>query len=155
MSHTKQLTWIQVVSVAATLIVTKSAACGSDEGNLAGGACPADIDHNSMVNVIDLLAVINGWGSCAARCPPYCAADIDDNCAVNVSDLLAVINAWGPCACPPDNAEPNQTCATARILGSVLGGCGSPGAAVTHSTFALAPVGDVDHYRFFATENCD
>jgi len=26
------------------------------------GPCPADLDHNGVVNVDDLLGVINGWG---------------------------------------------------------------------------------------------
>jgi len=61
--------------------------------------CPADINHDSQVNVSDLLAIINAWGACAAPCPPNCPADIVHDCVVNVSDLLAVINGWG--TCPP------------------------------------------------------
>lgn len=62
--------------------------------------CPPDIaptGGDGTVNVSDLLAVINGWGPCAAPCPPSCAADTNNDCDVNVSDLLAVINFWGPC----------------------------------------------------------
>ena len=61
--------------------------------------CPADIAQNGVVNVNDLLAVINAWGSCPG--PPFpCPADLapnGGNGTVNVNDLLAVINAWGPC----------------------------------------------------------
>lgn len=54
--------------------------------------CPADVSGDGVVNVTDLLAVINAWGTCAG-----CPADINSDGVVNVSDLLAVINAWGPC----------------------------------------------------------
>jgi len=63
--------------------------------------CVADIapaGGNNVVNVDDLLAVINAWGSCAN--PRDCPADIapaGGNDVVNVDDLLAVINAWGAC----------------------------------------------------------
>jgi hypothetical protein len=57
---------------------------------------PGDINGDQIVNVADLLAVINSWGSCAN--PSNCPADVappggDD--AVNVADLLFVINNWG------------------------------------------------------------
>lgn len=54
-----------------------------------------DVNGNGVVNVSDLLAVINAWGSCPSPCPPTCTADMNDDCVVNVSDLLAVINNWG------------------------------------------------------------
>jgi hypothetical protein len=64
--------------------------------------CPADIapfpDGDGNVNVDDLLAIINSWGTCAN--PNNCPADISPaqgNDVVNVDDLLAVINNWGPC----------------------------------------------------------
>ena len=58
-----------------------------------------DVDDNNVVNVGDLLAVINAWGSC----PGPCSADvapINGFCntgdgTVNVADLLVVINNWG------------------------------------------------------------
>ena len=59
--------------------------------------CIADISNNGVVNVNDLLAVINQWGSC----PTPCSADVNaqpcGDGTVNVNDLLAVINAWGAC----------------------------------------------------------
>jgi len=55
---------------------------------------PADVNVDGKVNVGDLLAVINGWGTCPAD-PEPCAADVDLNGMINVADLLAVINAWG------------------------------------------------------------
>jgi hypothetical protein len=66
--------------------------------------CPADIARHptgdNMVNIDDLLMVINGWGPCAAPCPPPgfgCHADIDNDCDVDIDELLIVINNWGPC----------------------------------------------------------
>ena len=54
---------------------------------------PGDIDHNGVVDVDDLLAVINAWGTC----PPKgkCAADTNGDNQVDVDDLLNVINNWG------------------------------------------------------------
>jgi hypothetical protein len=54
--------------------------------------CPPDINGSGAVNVIDLLAVINGWGACSG-----CAPDINSDGQINVVDMLAVINAWGAC----------------------------------------------------------
>ena len=65
--------------------------------NQPGATCAADIappgppPGNGVVNVDDLLAVINSWGSIGG------AADINNNGVVNVDDLLAVINSWGVC----------------------------------------------------------
>ena len=64
---------------------------------IAGQMCRADTDLSGEVAVPDLLAVINGWGACAAPCPP-CSSDVNYDCTVNVADLLAVIAAWGPCS---------------------------------------------------------
>lgn len=56
--------------------------------------CDADVNRDGVVNVLDLLMVINGWGDC-----PFgpCPLDIDGNGAADVVDLLAVINGWGAC----------------------------------------------------------
>ena len=57
----------------------------------------ADINCDGAINVVDLLAVINAWGSCPAP-PATCPADIaplpDGDGNVNVLDLLMVINNW-------------------------------------------------------------
>lgn len=62
----------------------------------ATSACPADINHDSVVNVSDLLTVITNWGPCPTP-PAPCPADIAVNGAVDVADLLTVITFWGPC----------------------------------------------------------
>jgi hypothetical protein len=56
---------------------------------------PGDITDDGCVDVDDLLAVINTWGSC--KLSP-CAADINQSGAIDVDDLLIVINNWQPCA---------------------------------------------------------
>jgi hypothetical protein len=59
--------------------------------------CAADVTHNNVVDIDDLLSVINGWGACPGACPPSCGPDVTHNCTVDIDDLLSVINAWGPC----------------------------------------------------------
>jgi probable HAF family extracellular repeat protein len=54
---------------------------------------PADINADGVVNVADLLAVINAWGTCPSGV--LCAPDVNEDEIVNVADLLAVINSWG------------------------------------------------------------
>ena len=54
--------------------------------------CPADLDHDGAVNIVDLLAVVGQWGQ-GGGSPP----DINGDGAVNIVDLLAVIGAWGAC----------------------------------------------------------
>lgn len=61
--------------------------------------CPADCAQppDGVVNTLDLLAIINGWGPA----PPNSPLDIhppgNPDGVVNVGDLLTVINNWGPC----------------------------------------------------------
>jgi hypothetical protein len=57
---------------------------------LEGHAVSPDITGDSVVNVDDLLAVINHWGTCAT-----CPSDINGDGVVDVNDLLAIINNWG------------------------------------------------------------
>jgi hypothetical protein len=59
--------------------------------------CPADINDDLVVDVLDLLLALGAWGPCPGDCPPTCAADTNDDCAVDVIDMLAVLAAWGPC----------------------------------------------------------
>ena len=53
--------------------------------------CPADINGDNVVDVLDLLAVLAAWG--AAGGPE----DINGDGIVDVLDLLALLGAWGPC----------------------------------------------------------
>jgi hypothetical protein len=45
---------------------------------------------NGIVDVDDLLAVINAWGTC----PSPCAADLTGEATVDFADLMIVINSW-------------------------------------------------------------
>ena len=55
--------------------------------------CPADINGDGVVDVLDLLAVLEAWGETGAV-----PADITGDGVVDVLDLLEVLAAWGPCA---------------------------------------------------------
>ena len=52
-------------------------------------SCPADLDGDGLVGVMDLLAVVAGWGQAEA--------DIDGDGHASVSDLLLVLANWGLC----------------------------------------------------------
>jgi hypothetical protein len=62
--------------------------------------CPGDVDHNNVVNIDDLVAVVTHWGRCPPS-PPCCVGDVfpdpggDHN--VNIDDLVLVITHWGAC----------------------------------------------------------
>ncbi len=75
--------------------------------------CEPDITNDSVVDVDDLLAVINGWGECPFVLT-WCVADIAPNepdGEVNVDDLLKMINgqSWGVCAGPPSYCPKDLT----------------------------------------------
>jgi subtilisin family serine protease len=54
--------------------------------------CPADIDGDGEVGVVDFLALLAAWGP-----NPGHPADIDGDGEVGVVDFLALLAAWGPC----------------------------------------------------------
>jgi hypothetical protein len=54
--------------------------------------CPGDVTGNTCVDTDDLLAVINGWGSCDQG--EICWGDLTGNCVVDTDDLLMVTNNW-------------------------------------------------------------
>jgi hypothetical protein len=71
----------------------------SDGGTLGGvdaevrfPVCPADVDADGAVGVIDFLAIVAGWGAC-----PCCRGDIDGDGKIGLTDVLAFIGNWGPC----------------------------------------------------------
>ncbi len=61
--------------------------------HILGTSCPADINGDGVVDVLDLLAVLSAWGPCEPDGPE----DINEDGTVDVLDLLEVLNAWGPC----------------------------------------------------------
>jgi dienelactone hydrolase len=50
---------------------------------------PADLDHNGVVNAVDLAILQSSWGKCAG-----CAADFDNNGAVDAADLAVLLANW-------------------------------------------------------------
>ena len=50
---------------------------------------PGDVNGDGVVNVVDILAVMDVWGSCL-RCP----ADLNGDGVVDVIDLLEVVGNW-------------------------------------------------------------
>jgi hypothetical protein len=55
------------------------------------GTCPADINADGTVNVLDLLLVLAAWGATSGP------EDINGDGIVDVLDLLDLLAAWGPC----------------------------------------------------------
>ncbi len=55
-----------------------------------GTSIPGDANGDGVVNIGDLLAIVDAWGSCQTNCP----ADLNNDGWVNVSDLLIVIESW-------------------------------------------------------------
>ena len=53
--------------------------------------CPADITGDGLVDVLDLLKVLAGWGQSGVP------ADVNADGIVDVLDLLEILAAWGPC----------------------------------------------------------
>ncbi len=51
--------------------------------------CPSDLNHDNVVNVADLLAVIGAYNT------PF--GDITGDSRTNVSDILSLIGDWGAC----------------------------------------------------------
>ncbi len=56
-----------------------------------GTQCPADINGDDVVDVLDLLEILSSWGDTSGP------ADINGDGIVDVLDLLEVLSAWGPC----------------------------------------------------------
>ncbi|MCH8343331.1 MAG: FG-GAP repeat protein [Planctomycetes bacterium] len=54
--------------------------------------CPWDLDGNSTVGILDLLALLAAWGTNPGG-PP----DFDGDGTVGILDLLILLTNWGPC----------------------------------------------------------
>jgi carboxypeptidase D len=53
--------------------------------------CPADLDGDGLVNVVDFLQLLAAWGNAGGP------EDINGDGTVSVLDLLEMLAAWGPC----------------------------------------------------------
>ena len=58
-------------------------------------SCPADVNGDGVVDVIDMIAVLAVWGQTGD--PGWIPEDINDDGIIDVQDLLVVLGAWGPC----------------------------------------------------------
>ena len=56
------------------------------------GPCPADLDGDGSVGILDLLALLAAWGT-----DPAGPTDFDGDGTVGILDLLALLANWGPC----------------------------------------------------------
>ena len=54
--------------------------------------CPADLDRDGAVGILDLLALLAVWGTNPGG-PP----DFDNDGTVGILDLLTLLANWGPC----------------------------------------------------------
>ncbi|MCH8152759.1 MAG: S8 family serine peptidase [Planctomycetes bacterium] len=56
-----------------------------------GPRCPADLDGDGAVGILDLLQLLIAWGQGGVP------ADLDGDGAVGITDLLILLAAWGAC----------------------------------------------------------
>ncbi len=56
--------------------------------------CPADLNHDGMVGMQDMLLMFALVGSCedCMNCP----GDLNADCLINSTDILALFAVWGP-----------------------------------------------------------
>ena len=54
--------------------------------------CPADLDGDGAIGIVDLLALLGAWGTSPGG-PP----DLDGDGTVGITDFLAMLGTWGPC----------------------------------------------------------
>ncbi|MCH2149347.1 MAG: hypothetical protein MK095_07925, partial [Phycisphaerales bacterium] len=52
-----------------------------------------DLDESGVVDVMDLLEIIAGWGECDAL-PATCHADLNGDGMIAVEDLLQLLSDW-------------------------------------------------------------
>jgi hypothetical protein len=65
-------------------------------GAVSGGQCPADLDDDGEVGVLDLLDILAAWGS-----DPGGPPDFDGSGDVGLLDLVFLLASWGPCPSEP------------------------------------------------------
>ena len=59
---------------------------------LALATCPADLDEDGSVGILDLLSLLAAWGP-----NPGHPADLNADGTINILDLLTLLANWGPC----------------------------------------------------------
>ncbi len=53
--------------------------------------CPADISNDGDVSVVDLLILLDAWGTNGPL------GDVNYDGIVDTNDILLILSAWGPC----------------------------------------------------------
>ena len=71
-------------------VIRGSMACLIDLAGIV--PCPADIDGDRVVNLVDFLAVLAAWGQSGIP------QDVNRDGIVDILDFLQVLAEWGPCA---------------------------------------------------------
>jgi len=56
--------------------------------------CPADLNHDGVVNGADIAVLLGAWGPCSSS---NCPADLNHSGTVDGGDLAILLGAWGPC----------------------------------------------------------
>lgn len=86
-------------SAAGTLSVTYEDADGrpiyataSFDTDEVPSTCIGDVNGDNTVDISDMMAVLNAWGTCDG-----CPADINGDGSVDIADMMAVLSAWGAC----------------------------------------------------------
>jgi hypothetical protein len=57
--------------------------------------CPADLDLDGDVGIVDFLTLLGAWGPCDVG--GGCLGDLDGDGQVGITDFLELLGAWGVC----------------------------------------------------------
>ena len=63
----------------------------------AAKSCSVDRNHDGLVNVDDVLALISAWGPCQGDPPRESTPGTKAPSRVNVDDMVALLATWGMC----------------------------------------------------------
>jgi hypothetical protein len=88
---------IHDAGVAAILITDSGYSFEVDHLQYGHALCPADLDSDGTVGIIDFLSLISLWGA-----DPGGPPDLDFDGVVSGTDMLAMLAAWGPCPAADD-----------------------------------------------------
>lgn len=67
-----------------------------DNENRVPDACEesADVNADGTVDILDLLLLLESWGSCGPTCRQFCPGDLDADCLVDRADLWLLLWSW-------------------------------------------------------------
>ena len=72
---------------------TSSGSMRMSGGGSSPPPCPADLNHDGVVNGADLADLLGVWGPCSSS---SCPADLNHDLVVDGADLAVLLGAWGP-----------------------------------------------------------